>query len=144
MNCSYSRAQLNRHIDAELGYLEVAELQCHLDSCSACAAELAEVGALRRALADWGERELSPTPGFVERVAASAEAQATGTRASATFRWAVEDALQPIDELLGRVVLPGGRAVPVRKLVGWGLAAVAVAVGIERRHVRRGRELETS
>ena len=31
MDCSYFRERINRYIDGEIGYLEVAELQAHLE-----------------------------------------------------------------------------------------------------------------
>ena len=56
MDCGYFRLRMNYHLDAELGYLEVADLQRHLEACPSCAAEFAEVGAVREAMAAWGRR----------------------------------------------------------------------------------------
>ena len=143
MDCSYFHALIDRHMDGELDYLENAELERHLGSCESCAAELAETSALRGALAAWGSMELVPPPGFAQRVVAAVdrESAATGAR---PFQRAVDGRLQEIDGLLGRVVLPGGRSMLVRSLIGWSLAAAAVLIGIERRHVRRSRELRPS
>lgn len=143
MDCSYCRSRLNRYLDGELGYLEVAELQRHLDFCECCAAELAELGEVRGALTAWGALELTPPAGLSQRVMAAVEREiASGT--ARPLRLAVDEKLQAIDDLLGRVPLPGGRTIPVKNLIGWSLAAAAMLVGIERRHVRRSRELRPS
>ena len=140
MDCSYFRERINLYVDAEMGYMEVAELQQHLSFCPDCAAELAQVGAVRGALAAWGRLELATPPGFAERVIAAVELEpAPGS--PKPFGRAVNDALQRLDDTLGRIPLPGGRTIPVKNVIGWGLAAVAVAVGLGRRRGRRSREL---
>jgi len=140
MDCSYFRERINLYADGEMGYLEVAELQAHLSFCPDCAAELAQVGAARGALAAWGRLELATPPGFAERVMAAVELeQSPGS--PKPFGQAVDDTLQKLDDTLGRMPLPGGRTVPVKNVIGWGLAAVAVAIGLGRRHGRRSREL---
>ena len=140
MDCSYFRESINLYIDGELGYLEVAELQQHLSFCPDCAAELAQVGEVRGALAAWGRLELATPPGFAERVMAAVEFEpAPGSRKP--FGRAVDDTLQKLDDTLGRIPLPGGRTIPVKNVLGWGLAAAAVAIGLGRRHGRRSREL---
>jgi anti-sigma factor RsiW len=143
MDCSSCHALINRYIDGELGYVDVAELQRHLDFCEGCAADLAELGALRVALAAWGGEQLTPPPEFAGRVVAAVRDE-TARVAAAPLHRALEGRLREIDDLLGRVALPGGRSMPVRSLIAWGLAAAAVFVGIERRHVRRARELRPS
>ena len=140
MDCSYFRERINLYIDGEMGYLEVAELQAHLSFCPDCAAELAQVGEVRGALAAWGRLELATPPGFAERVMAAVKLEpAPGS--PKPFGRAVNDALQRLDDTLGRIPLPGGRTIPVKNVIGWGLAAVAVAVGLGRRRGRRSREL---
>ena len=140
MDCSYFRERINLYVDGEMGYMEVAELQAHLSFCPDCAAELAQVGAVRGALAAWGRLELATPPGFAERVMAAVELEpAPGS--PKPFGRAVDDALQELDDMLGRIPLPGGRTIPVKNVIGWGLAAVAVAVGLGRRRGRRSREL---
>jgi anti-sigma factor RsiW len=143
MDCSYFRERINQFIDGELGYLEVAELQGHLSFCADCAAELAQMSEVRGALAAWGRLELAPPPGFAERVTAAAEREPL-PGAARPFGRAVDDALDKLDETLGRVPLPGGRTIPVKNVIGWGLAAAAVVIGLERRHLRRSRELNPS
>jgi anti-sigma factor RsiW len=143
MDCSYYRSRINRYIDGELGYVDVAELQRHLDFCQGCAADLAELGAVRRALAGWGSEEQAPPVEFAERVVAAARDERARVAAGPLQR-ALDDRLHDIDDLLGRVTLPGGRSMPVRSLIAWGLAAAAVFAGIERRHLRRTRELRPS
>ena len=92
MDCSYFRERINHYVDGELGYLEVAELQAHLSFCPDCAAELAQLGEVRGALAAWGRLELAPPPGFAERVMAAVELEpAPGS--PKPFGRAVEDAL---------------------------------------------------
>jgi len=143
MDCSYFRERINNFIDGELGYLEVAELQQHLNFCPECAVELAQISEVRGALAAWGRLELAAPPGFAERVAAAVELEQT-KGAARPFGRAVSDALDALDETLGRVALPGGRTIPVKNVIGWGLAAAAVVIELERRHLRRARELKPS
>jgi anti-sigma factor RsiW len=140
MDCSYFCERINQYVDGEMGYLEVAELQAHLSFCPDCAAELAQVGEVRGALAAWGRLELAAPPGFAERVMAAVELErAPGS--PMPFGEAVNDTLQSLDDTLGRIALPGGRTIPVKNVIGWGLAAVAVAIGFGRRRGRRSREL---
>lgn len=143
MDCNYFHALIDRHVDGELGYLESAELERHLDSCEGCAAEVAETSAVRSTLAAWGSIELVPPPGFAQRVVAAVDREPAAAVAR-PFQRAVDGRLQEIDGLLGRVTLPGGRSMLVRNLIGWGLAAATVLIGIERHHVRRSRELRPS
>jgi len=140
MDCSYFRERINQYIDGEMGYMEVAELQAHLSFCPDCATELAQVGEVRGALAAWGRLELATPPGFAERVMAAVELEPV-PGSPKPFGQAVEDTLQKLDDTLGRIPLPGGRTIPVKNVIGWGLAAVAVAVGLGRRRGRRSREL---
>ena len=142
MDCSYFHRRITDYLDGELGYLESAELERHLGSCEGCAAELAEASVVRGALAAWGSIELAPPPGFAQRVIAAVEREPDA--AARPFQRAVDGRLREIDGLLGRVALPGGRSMLVRNLIGWGLAAAAVLIGIERRHVRHSRELRPS
>ena len=140
MDCSYFRERINQYVDGEMGYMEVAELQAHLSFCPDCAAELAQVGEVRGALAAWGRLELATAPGFAERVlAAVALEPAPGS--PKPFGQAVDDTLQKLDDTLGSIPLPGGRTIPVKNVIGWGLATAAVIIGFERRHGRRSREL---
>jgi anti-sigma factor RsiW len=139
MDCSYFRSRLNEFVDGELGYLDVAELQGHLSFCADCAAELAQLSEVRGVLATWGEAELAPPPGFAERVAAAAALQAKPGQA--TLGRVVGDALDALDDTLGRIPLPGGRTVPVKNVLGYGIAATAVIIQVER-YLRRARELK--
>jgi anti-sigma factor RsiW len=141
MDCSYFRARLNQFVDGELGYLEVAELQRHLSFCAYCAAELAQLSELRGAMAAWGEAELAPPGGFSERVAAAAALEAKP--GAATLERVVEDLLDALDETLGRIPIPGGRTIPVKNVLGYGIAATAVLIQVER-YLRRTRELKPS
>jgi len=140
MDCSYFRERINLYVDGELGYLEVAELQQHLSFCPDCAAELAHLGEVRGALAAWGRLELAPPPAFAERVMAVAELEPL-PGSPRPFGRAVSDTLEYLDEKLGSIPLPGGRHLPVKNVIGWGLATAAVVIGFERRHGRRSREL---
>jgi len=137
MDCSYFRSRINHYVDGELGYLEVAELQSHLSFCADCAAELAQMSEVRGAMATWGHIELAPPQGFAERVAAAAIEPKPG---EATLGRVVGDALDALDETLGRFPLPGGRTIPVKNVLGYGLAA-AVLIQVER-YLRRTRELK--
>lgn len=142
MDCSYFCRRINNYIDGELGYIEVAELQQHLSFCPSCAAELANVSEVRGAMATWGGLEFEPRPGFAERVMAAVEVE----RAPGTPRAigeVVDDVLQDLDHTLGTLRLPGGRTVPVKNVIGWGLAAAAVIIQVQRYYLRRERELKT-
>ncbi|HOU27969.1 MAG TPA: zf-HC2 domain-containing protein [Thermoleophilia bacterium] len=142
MDCSYFCSRLNQFVDGELGYLEVAELQGHLSFCPDCAAELARISEVRAAMAAWGEAELAPPPGFAERVLARAALDPVpGSRRP--FGRVVFDTLDQLDEALGRVPLPGGRTVPVKNVIGYGIAAAALAAELQRRRLRRLRELKS-
>ena len=141
MDCSYFLERINGFVDGELGYLEVAELQAHLSFCPDCAAELAQTGAVRGVLAEWGRVELAPPPGFAERVMAAVELEPAPGSPKPLGR-AVSDALDALDATLGRIPLPGGRTIPVKNVIGAGIAAAVVIIQFERRHVRRSRELK--
>jgi hypothetical protein len=141
MDCSYFRSRLNQFVDGELGYLEVAELQGHLSFCADCSAELAQLSELRGVMAVWGEAELAPPPGFAERMAAAVALEPKP--GEATVERLVHDALDALDETLGRIPLPGGRTIPVKNVLGYGLAATAVLIQLER-YLRRARELKPS
>jgi anti-sigma factor RsiW len=138
-DCSYFRARLNEFVDGELGYLDVAELQGHLSFCPDCASELTQLSELRGSMAAWGEVELAPPPGFAERVAAAAALEAKP--GEATLGRVVGDVLDTLDQTLGRIPLPGGRTIPVKNLLGYGIAATAVLIQVER-YLRRTRELK--
>ncbi len=140
MDCSYFCERINLYIDGELGYLEVAELQQHLSFCPDCAVELAQVGKVRGALAAWGRLELATPAGFAERVMAAVELEpAPGS--PKPFGQIIDETLVYLDERLGSIPLPGGHTIPVKNVIGWGLATAAVIIGFERRHDRRSREL---
>lgn len=141
MDCSYFRSRINRYVDGELGYLETAELQRHLSFCADCSEELAQTSQVRGVLAAWGRTELVPAPGFADRVVAATMLKRPP--AEATAGRVVRDALEALDSRLGRLPLPGGRTVPVKNLVGYGIAATAVIIHVER-YLRRARELNPS
>ena len=90
-------------------------------------------------MATWGRTELAPPPGFAERVAAAAARRPSRARppsgASSTTcstRWTRPS---------GRIPLPGGRTIPVKNVLGYGIAATAVLIQVER-YLRRTRELK--
>jgi anti-sigma factor RsiW len=141
MDCSYFGERIDRYIDGELGYMEVAELQSHLSFCPHCAGMLAQSGRMRGVLAAWGRVELATPPGFAERVRAAVELEpAPGS--PRPLGELLGDWVEDLDRALGRIPLPGGRTIPVMNVIGWGLAAAAaVALELERRRVRRTREL---
>ena len=140
MDCSGVGALINRYIDGELGYVETAEFQQHLDFCADCALELRELGELRGVLATWGGVRLAPPPDFTDRVmAAVGREPLPGT--PRPLAEVVDEALERLDRTLGRAPLPGGRTIPVKNLIGWGLAVAAVVIGYERRHGREESEV---
>jgi len=135
MDCSGVRALINRYIDGELGYVETAEFQQHLDFCPDCSLELRELGELRGTLAAWGGVPLAPPAGFADRVMVAVATQPL-PGSPRPLDEVVDDALERIDQALGKVALPGGRTIPVKNLIGWGIAVAAVLIGFRR----RGRE----
>ncbi len=140
MDCSYYRERINEYVDGEMGYMEVADLQAHLSFCPDCAEELAQTGAVRGALAAMGRLELATPPGFAERVMAAVELEpAPGS--PKPLGQVVDEVLQRLDDTLGSIPLPGGRTIPVKNVIGWGLATAAVVIGLERRRDRGSREL---
>jgi hypothetical protein len=140
MDCGGVRALINRYIDGELGYVEIAEFQQHLDFCPDCSLELRELGDLRGILAAWGEIRLAPPPGFADRIMAAVEREPL-PGAPRPLSEVVDEALERLDRALGRMPLPGGRTIPVKNVIGWGLAVVAVLIGLERRHGREESEV---
>jgi anti-sigma factor RsiW len=143
MECGYCHGQLNRYIDGELGYVEVAELQQHLSFCPDCASELRELSDVRTTMAAWGRTMLAPSPGFAERVLATIAAEpAPGS--PRPLAQVVDDTLGSLDQALGRLPLPGGRTVPVKNVIGWALAVAALIIGVGRRRGRHERELKAS
>ncbi len=132
MDCSGVRALINRYIDGELGYVETAEFQRHLDFCPDCSAELRELSGVRATLAAWGEARLAVPAGFAGRVMASV-AQQPLPGAPRPLGVVVHDTLEALDRALGRVPLPGGRTIPVKNVIGWGLAVAAFVIGMRRR-----------
>jgi len=140
MDCSYYRERINEYVDGEMDYLQVAELQAHLSFCPDCAVELAQTGELRGALADWGRLELAPPPGFAERVMAAVELE-PAPGAPRTAGQLLDETLRKLDDRLGSISLPGGRTIPVKNVIGWGVATAAVVIGLGRRRERGSREL---
>jgi anti-sigma factor RsiW len=142
MDCGGVRALINRYIDGELGYVETAEFQHHLDFCPDCSQELRETGELRGALAAWGGVPLATPAGFAARVAAAAERQPP-PGAPRPLGEIVDEGLDRLDEVLGRVKLPYGHTIPVKNLIGWGLAVAAVVIGLGRRRGHDEPEVRT-
>jgi len=140
MDCGYVCEHINRYLDAEMGYLEVAELQSHLSFCPECAAELVQTGEVRGALAAWGRLEVVPPPGFAERTIAAVRLEPAPSEPR-PFGRVVSEVLDRLDETLGRVPLPGGRTIPVKNVIGAGIAAAAAVIIQLERRARRTREL---
>lgn len=139
MDCSGVRALINRYIDGELGYVETAGFQQHLDFCADCSLELRELGELRGALAAWGGVQMTPPAGFAGRVMTAVDRQPLpGT--PRPLADVLDGALDTLDRALGDVRLPGGRTMPVKNLIGWGIALAALVIGLGRRREREAPE----
>ncbi|MEE4275660.1 MAG: hypothetical protein V2J16_07350, partial [Thermoleophilia bacterium] len=54
----------------------------------------------------------------------------------------VDETLDTLDRALGHLPLPGGRKVPVKNVIGWALAVIAL-VEAGRRRGRREREVRS-
>ena len=96
---------------------------------------------MRGALAAWGRLELATPPGFAERVMAAVELEPAPGSPKPLRPGRRRRARRSSTTRSGRIPLPGGRTIPVKNLIGWGLATAAVVIGFERRHGRRSREL---
>jgi anti-sigma factor RsiW len=142
MDCGGVRALINRYIDGELGYVETAEFQRHLDFCADCSLELRELGELRGALAAWGEVRLAPPASFADGVMTAIGRQPL-PGAPRPLAEVVDETLERLDRTLGRMPLPGGRTIPVKNVIGWAIAVAAVVIGLERRHGREEPEART-
>jgi anti-sigma factor RsiW len=142
VDCGGVRALINRYIDGELGYVETTEFQAHLDVCPDCSQELRELGDLRGTLAAWGGVPLAPADGFTDRVMAAVE-RLPLPGSPRPIGDVMEEALDRLDVVLGRVRLPHGRTIPVKNLIGWGLAVAAVVIGFGHRHDREEPEVRT-
>ncbi len=118
MDCGYLRLRMNLYLDAELGYPEVAELQRHLESCPSCAAELAEVGMVREAMAAWGRIEFAP-PGLAQRVIAGVERELADGMAR-PLRSALDERYRQIDRSSGPRSPPGRPCHPRTESSGLG------------------------
>jgi anti-sigma factor RsiW len=129
MQCVHFREVIQRYIDGDLGDAEVADFQRHLSFCPACAAELGELSAVRTALAAAGRVDIDVPAGFADRVCAEAAQLPTPN----VFERALSSATNG--------VLPGRLPRRVRRIVYGGLVVVAVAVGWERYHDRKSREV---
>ena len=132
MDCAELRRLINRYIDGELGYLETADFRRHVAFCPECSLELRDLSDVRGALARWGQTQIAPVPGFADRLmSAVAREPLPGTPRSASELF--DEALDELDRVLGKVPLPGGRSIPVKNVIGWALATVAVLLYGRRR-----------
>jgi anti-sigma factor RsiW len=143
VECSTEHPLINAYLDGELSVLEVAELQRHLAFCERCSAELEGLGRVRRALAEWRAAPVTVPVGFAARTAAVMAVEQERSTRSRLDR-VLGQRLRGLDMALGEVSLPGGRSLRVRTVIGWGLAAAALLIGFERRHLRRARQLRPS
>ena len=90
-----------------------------------------------------GQLELAPPRGFAERVMAAVELEPVPGTPAAHRRDRSTTSCRSSTTRSAACQLPGGRTIPVKNVIGWGLAAAAVVIQLERRHLRRERELET-
>lgn len=140
--CSSVSPLINGYLDGELSVPETALLQRHLDFCEQCAVELRELGLVRRALAEW-RAVPEPVPvGLPQRLTRAVALE--GEFRGRSLRRMVFQRCRGMDRALGVVSLPSGRSLPLSSVIGWGIAVAALLIGIERRHVRRARQLRPS
>jgi anti-sigma factor RsiW len=128
MDCVRFREVIQRYVDGELGDAGVAWFQKHLSFCPSCAAELAEVSAVRKALSACGEVTAAVPVGFADRVCAAA--------ASRPQPSVIERALSSATN----GVLPGRLPRRARHWVYGGLVVAALVIGWERAHDRKQHE----
>ncbi len=140
MDCGGVRALINRYIDGELGYVEIAEFQQHLDFCPDCALELRELGDLRGVLAAWGGIRLAPPMGFADRVMAAVEREPLPGLAAAARRSRRRGARAPRPRPR-QDAAPGRPHDPRQERDRLGAGVAAVVIGLERRHGREESEV---
>ena len=130
MDCVSCREIIQRHIDCELDDGQVVEFQKHLSFCPDCAAELQGLAAAHGVLQATREVTVDVPPGFADRIMAAVESQpepSTLERALATATGGV---------------LPGRVPRRIRYYGYYGLALVAVAIGLQHKYGHRAEQDE--
>ena len=130
MDCVSCREVIQRYIDCELDDGQVVEFQKHLSFCADCAAELQGLAAAHGVLQATREVTVDVPPGFADRIMAAVESQP----APSTFERALATATGG--------VLPGRVPRRIRYYGYYGLALVAVAIGLQHKYGHRAGEHE--
>jgi hypothetical protein len=130
MDCVSCREISQRHIDCELDDGQVVEFQKHLSFCADCAAELQGLAAAHGVLQATREVTVDVPPGFADRIMAAVESQPEPS----TFERALATATGG--------VLPGRVPRRIRYYGYYGLALVAVAIGLQHKYGHRAGEDE--
>lgn len=81
MSCNPDRTKLAAYLDGELSQAEVKLLQQHIRGCTDCAAEVAAIVSLRRAMKPAASR-FTPSPQFRQKIQAQ-----IAPRAKARMQW---------------------------------------------------------
>ena len=130
MDCVTCHEVIQRYIDGELDDGQVVEFQRHLSFCGDCAAELQELAGARVMLRATREVTVDVPAGFADRVMAALEARPEPS--------SIERALSAATG----GVLPGRVPRSIRRYAYYGLALVAVVVGLQRKYGHKPDERE--
>ena len=95
---------------------------------------------VRGAMATWGDGRAGAAAGLRGACRRGRRARAQAGRGHA---WGASSTTRSTrsTRALGRLPLPGGRTIPVKNVLGYGIAATAVLIQVER-YLRRTRELK--
>jgi anti-sigma factor RsiW len=130
MDCVTCHEVIQRYIDGELDDGQVVEFQQHLSFCGDCAAELQELAGARAMLCATREVTVDVPAGFADRVMVTLEAQPEPSSLERALSAATGG------------VLPGRVPRSVRHYAYYGLALVAVVVGLQRKYGHKPDERE--
>ena len=130
MDCVSCREVIQRYIDCELDDGQVVEFQKHLSFCGDCAAELQGLAAAHSVLQATREVTVEVPPGFAERIMAVVESQPEPSTFERTLASATGG------------MLPGRVPRRLRYYGYYGLALVAVAIGLQHKYGHRAGEHE--
>jgi anti-sigma factor RsiW len=86
MNCDQAKKFLSAHADDELDLVSSVEMEAHLASCPACAAEHRAQTALKQSLRG-ADLKFVPRPGFEARVLRAIREEAAPVHAPRTASW---------------------------------------------------------
>jgi anti-sigma factor RsiW len=105
VSCERSREALYAHLDGEVDVAEALDVENHLRSCPACAAEYGRAVALRAVLRDGGLRAIPP-PALAERIRAALSVRRAEPRGRPLWKAMALAAALLLGVALGRFLIP--------------------------------------